>query len=596
MSIVSLKKIRMYGCSSEKQQILDDLQTMGCLHIIPLHTEENILEKGGPSSRVREALKHLQSCPQRLKQIKEPAAFDPVAIEEKVLKNKHQMESLQDERDSLQGKIKELAPWGNFVMPAPEEIGNQRLWFYVIPHNDVKNIKKDRVCLQQINKDNRFLYVVAVSESEPESMPGTQIRLGRESMDALKNRLDQVEFELEDVQEERIKLTRWLELFEKNFSKLEDRAELQHVAEETYDDKPVFALQAWVISKDVDQVKKYAKDKCLAFDINDPQPNEALPTLLDNSPLMKSGQDLVSFYKMPNYWLWDPSATVLFSFTVFFAMILSDAGYALMLGGLLLFFWKRMGKSDGGRRFRTLLGLLTCAALVWGVLVGSYFGVAPPEGSFLGSLKLFDINDYTFMMRLAVAIGIIHIIIANLAQAWCQKRSLLAIASLGWVIALVGASLLAAASMFPEASKTLQSTGYWLIGSGLAAVLLFSSVEKSIVKRLAGGFLGLTRVLTLFGDVLSYLRLFALGLASASLALVFNDMARQIYPEKPGIGVLFALLILLFGHVLNFTLSMMSGFIHGLRLNFIEFFNWSLPDEGYSFRAFAKKESLTGNR
>ncbi len=90
--------------------------------------------------------------------------------------------------------------------------------------------------------------------------------------------------------------------------------------------------------------------------------------------------------------------------------------------------------------------------------------------------------------------------------------------------------------------------------------------------------------------MLSYLRLFALGLASASLAGTFNDMAGQVKEALPGIGILFALLIALFGHTLNFVLALSSGFIHGLRLNFIEFFRWSISEEGHPFNAFARKE------
>ena len=108
--------------------------------------------------------------------------------------------------------------------------------------------------------------------------------------------------------------------------------------------------------------------------------------------------------------------------------------------------------------------------------------------------------------------------------------------------------------------------------------------------------MGLTRVSGMFGDVLSYLRLFALGLASASLATVFNNLAKQVYSASPAFKIVFFLLIILIGHGINFLLSIMSGFIHGLRLNFIEFFNWSVPDEGTPFKPFSKKERSTWNQ
>ena len=102
--------------------------------------------------------------------------------------------------------------------------------------------------------------------------------------------------------------------------------------------------------------------------------------------------------------------------------------------------------------------------------------------------------------------------------------------------------------------------------------------------------MGLTSITKLFGDILSYLRLFALGLASASLAETFNGMATGLQIGRPGLGLLAALLILGFGHAINFVIGIMGGVVHGLRLNYIEFFGWGLSEEGYPFRAFAKRE------
>jgi V/A-type H+-transporting ATPase subunit I len=134
------------------------------------------------------------------------------------------------------------------------------------------------------------------------------------------------------------------------------------------------------------------------------------------------------------------------------------------------------------------------------------------------------------------------------------------------------------------------------MGLGAAAVLLFTGEHAPPGRRLLQGLLALTRISSAFGDVLSYLRLFALGLASASLALAFNDLASQIAAAAPGLGKLLALLVLLVGHGLNFLLGITSGFIHGLRLNFIEFFNWSVPEEGTPFRPFSRKESSSWSR
>lgn len=128
------------------------------------------------------------------------------------------------------------------------------------------------------------------------------------------------------------------------------------------------------------------------------------------------------------------------------------------------------------------------------------------------------------------------------------------------------------------------------MGIGAVAVLLFSGEEGSLGQRLLSGVLRLTKITAAFGDVMSYLRLFALGLATGSLALAFNDLAGQVY-DVPGFGMLLAILVLVIGHGINLVLAVVSGFVHGLRLNVIEFFNWGVVEEGQLFRVFARKES-----
>ncbi len=224
-------------------------------------------------------------------------------------------------------------------------------------------------------------------------------------------------------------------------------------------------------------------------------------------------------------------------------------------------------------------------------MVGSYFGLNPPEGSVLDQLHLFSVNDFDTMMKLSIIIGVLHIILANAMVAYANRTRRTAIASLGWIAALIGGLLL----WLAESGSVWNTVAITLLVMGLLAVLLFSS-ERPIRKtsdhlwRLADGVGSLTGVMGAFGDVLSYMRLFALGLASASLAGTFNGLASSVHGELPGLGLLAAILILAIGHGLNLGLSLMSGVVHGLRLNFIEFYKWGLPQEGTSFQKFARKE------
>jgi V/A-type H+-transporting ATPase subunit I len=331
----------------------------------------------------------------------------------------------------------------------------------------------------------------------------------------------------------------------------------------------------------------------LACTVEEPALEDTPPVLLENPPKLSAGEDLVAFFQLPGYRDWDPSAMIFISFALFFAMILSDAGYAALLAIGLAFLWPKMGRSDTGRRMRSLAASIVGASVVYGVLVGSYFGVAPPTSSFLGSLKVLEINDFNSMMKLSIVVGGTHVVLANLMVLWNRRGSWVALAPFGWVvIVLTGVAMLLLGLDSP-----FTTVAWWVMGAGGALILLFSSERPvkrgtDLLWRLIEGLKAVMGLSGAFGDVLSYLRLFALGLSSASLAVTFNQLAAQAM-DTPGIGLLFGLAILILGHVLNIVLAIISGVVHGLRLNLIEFYNWGVSGEGDAFRAFRKKETLS---
>ena len=585
MSIVSLVKVTFYGHMDDREQVLADLQKFGCLHLIPLAPEKETLTKGGPSSRAREALQYLLSYPNRRRQVRNPAKFDAVVIEQQVLTLKNKVQDLEDERDFLIGRIENLSPWGQFQFPPREDLQNLRFWFYIVPHKDMASVEGTDLIWEVLHRDNRFNYVVVISENVPEKMPVPRVRTGNKSLSELEDRLEEVELELEDLRAERAGLTRWCTLFAQSIDRLEDQAAVRDAIQQTYEEDPLFALQAWAPAENNDQLEKYAKDKGIVFAVMDPVPEETPPTMMRNPEQLATGQDLVSFYTTPKYWLWDPSVIVFFSFALFFAMIFADAGYSATLGVFVAMFWKRMGASDAGKRFRIMLATLVGVGVVYGILVGSYFGVSPGKGTLLAGFKMLDMMNFDIMMKLSILLGVFHLVLANALTAWHWRRSVQGVIPAAWVFIFIGAVV-----VWLVGEGTARNLGLGAMGLGVAGIILFTGTEGSIWKRLLQGLQGLTRFSNAFGDSLSYLRLFALGLASASLASTFNDLAGQVRAAVPGIGLFFGLIIALLGHGLNFVLSLSSGFIHGLRLNFIEFFNWSITEEGYPFKAFARKE------
>ena len=594
MSIVPLLKVTVYGLLEEKEKVLDDLQSLGCLHLVSLQTkDEGRRVEQGPTPQAREALKFLLTCPQRRRQVSDPTNFNAEEVVRRTLEIQERILTLEDELDFLRRRIRDLTPWGDFAFPPLEDLKNLRLWFYPVPHHELKKVETADLLWTVVKRDDRFDYVVVVSEDEPQGMPVARTHTGSKSLSELQHRLEEVELELEDLQAERASLTRWCDIFAQNIGRLEDRASLLEATHQTYDETPLFAVQGWVPRENMDQVQKYTNESHLAIDIQEPAPGDDPPTLLHNPPKLTSGEDLVTFYQAPSYWAPDPSTTVFFSFVLFFAMILGDTGYGLVLGFFLLLIWKRLGQSNSGRRMRILFASLVGATIAWGMLVGSYFGAPPPEGSILARLRVLNLNDYASMMTISIVIGAFHVILANAMKASRIGRSQEALVPVGW-IAMVGGSLILGLGGGP--ATKLGEIGLGILVLGAVLVLLFSGAGSHGFKRLLKGLQGLTGISSAFGDVLSYLRLFALGLATSSLALAFNGLSNQVAEAVSGIGLLLSLLILLIGHGLNLALGIMSGVVHGLRLNMIEFLKWSNPEEGYLFRPFAKKEDLKWNK
>jgi V/A-type H+-transporting ATPase subunit I len=286
---------------------------------------------------------------------------------------------------------------------------------------------------------------------------------------------------------------------------------------------------------------------------------------------------------------------VFLSFSIFFAMIMADAGYALLLAGFLLVLWRRIGRTTDGLRFRKFLLAIAIASVAYGIAAGSYFGLPPGSGSIWEKLHVIDTTDTILMMQISIAIGVAHLALANVALAWSRRWSSKMLSSLGWVVILIGGLAFGFGKSGTSPQAVLTQYGGWALATGMIAVLVFSSDRPLLTfkwrdhgARVLDGLKSLTSVTRAFGDVLSYLRLFALGLASAQLAETFNNLTYQA-SCCVGIGTLLAGLVIVFGHGLNFALAIMSGVVHGLRLNCIEFFGWSLPDEGYPFEPFCKK-------
>ena len=591
MSIEPLVKVSLIGPSAELNKTLDALQVIGIVHLLS-PSGEALPAPGSSPARVvliDEAIRYLHDVAHRRPPAPAELVADPGELIEQVLANRQRRRDVLDRIEQLKEDARALAPWGEFSWPDPEDLGGLRLWLYQWPVSESRRLTALPVPWQEINRDSRFSYVAVIADEPPVSdgQIGQPLTPGRKPLSQIQLDLEVLGRELEDLDAERLALTRWLRVFERERDELEDAANLKDVCEAFADDQPLFRIRGWVPARLLTELEQFAEEGGVLLVAERTEDSDQPPTLLSNPPQVRSGQSMLGFFALPGYRTWDPSALVLFSFVLFFSMIVADAGYALVLGALTGYYYRRMGSSAGLLQFRRLCVLLCSGTLAYGVLAGSYFGLSPAEGSLLAALVLVDLNDYQTMMRLSVLIGAAHLLTAILASALRADASGRLLAT-GWGFVTIGGVTTWLGTDW------LADLGMGMIALGLLLVLMTADDRpvtsvSNLARRIGHGLLEARQVTRLFGDVLSYLRLFALGLASSSLALAFNDMAARTMDNVAGIGLLLAIVISVFGHGINLTLAVVGGFIHGLRLNFIEFLSWGISEEGYRFMAFKRK-------
>ncbi|MEM8953771.1 MAG: hypothetical protein AAGD22_06445, partial [Verrucomicrobiota bacterium] len=320
MSIVALQNITFIGPIEEKETILEDLQEMGCLHLRPLRSENAFTPTHDViSEETREAWRFLKDCPNQRLQVGKSPRYEPAQLQKRALEVQRRLEELTDNRDFLNRRIENLRVWGEFKFAPLDEMNSLQLWFYLVPLYQVKEIPESDFAWEMVHRDNRFAYIIVMSRDEPQGMPVERIHIGAKPLSELKRNLEDVELEIDELQLEREGLTRGLTVYERNMAQLEDMGARAKAAHFTHDSSPLFALQAWAPKNNSPALVKYADKKGLAIQFRDPGPDDDPPTLLENNQELEVGEDLVAFYMMPGYRLWDPSMVVLFSFTLFFS-------------------------------------------------------------------------------------------------------------------------------------------------------------------------------------------------------------------------------------------------------------------------------------
>ncbi len=308
------------------------------------------------------------------------------------------------------------------------------------------------------------------------------------------------------------------------------------------------------------------------YQVSEPEKPEEVPVYIKNPGWISIINPVMKFIDIvPGYREVDVSIYFLVAFALFFAMLVGDAGYGLVFLGVAFLFRKKMTS-----QMRILIYVLSGATIVWGVLSGTYFGAEQIAAlPFLKDLVLpqiasFGVDNISFMMHLSFLIGAIHLTIAHAIRGVMFINSIKALSEVGWIALVWGLFLITEQLVL---GKSMPDWGIWLFVGGAALVALFSVESKNFFKSMGVSLANLPlSLISGFSDIVSYVRLFAVGMATAAVAASFNNM---ILPNGVGemgfLGLAMAAIALLLGHGLNIALALMAVMVHGIRLNMLEF-------------------------
>lgn len=359
-----------------------------------------------------------------------------------------------------------------------------------------------------------------------------------------------------------------------------------------------FVLKGWLPENKIDLLKKTLHSITPEADISimEPEENDEVPIILHNYPLIRAFESVLDIYGKPNYHEFDPTISIGLFFFIGFGYCLTDAGYGLLLALIFGYGVWKFKLAPNVKKFFHLLILCGISGMIMGVLTGSWFGNLftadnlPTSrlgwGNFISRLQIVDPLGKHIMLFLggALLLGYIQLVWGVLIKTvdLYRKRRFgeIILDTIPWLLFAGGAVVV----------YFHKKLGYGLSAGGLLMILLFSGRNhKNILLRIAVGFGSVYNTVTgLLSDVLSYSRLFALGLATSIMATVINIMAFLLW-SIPVFGWLLSLLVLILAHPINLAINVLGAFIHTARLQFVEFFPKFFESGGQNFEAFRMK-------
>ena len=608
--ITRMEKLTFLIYHKAYESFLDQIRELGVVHIVEK-------QRGEPDAGLQQAFlkrSHYKTMLQKMDALaekqhdahiynkeKEP---DALVKEYEALQNR--IMELQQQIPAISKEMDQMEVWGEFDWARLKQL-EQAGWltrFYNCSEKDFQEEWADQVVV--VRRESGHVFFVTVSH-KPLDLGLEPLRLPASSLSQLAQKLADAKQALTDANEALKKFCRkYYNTLAEASVRLQSDIDLMQVrlSSEALAEGAVVLLEGWVPEDSVAPVKQLLEAQEVYYEMRPARKEDNPPVKLRNNAFTRMYEVLTKMYGMPSFTDFDPTPILAPFFSLFFAFCMGDAGYGLILIALGFFLKKKLGKEMAGMMNLVItLGIFTT---VFGAVLGTFFGISLinsdlpqqlKEFIIAGNIELFG-STYDKQMILALGIGVVHISIAMTVKAinstvfYGFKESL---SAWGWWLLIVGSVVIGTLTFLSVIPAEVSKWAFIGVG-GVAAIgiYLLNNLHRNVLVNVGAGLWDTYNMASgLLGDTLSYIRLFALGLAGGMLGQTFNSLALMVVDGQEGIGLVFGWigfgLIILVGHTLNIAMSCLSAFVHPLRLTFVEYFkNAGYDGKGVEYKPFKK--------
>ena len=614
--ITKMKKYSFVLLSGEKEGFLEQLQELGIVDISrsvkPVDQDSHeMFAKATKAKKVIETLEGIDYSKdadyEAISKETVDIEGDPVNFVEETL---HKLAELNVSLANAEKQMKARAPWGSYDKAALEGLADlgYKVRYYSVDKNRFEEGWAELCPLQKVLEDGKKVWFVTVAPKDEEySFPVQETAAPEGPYAEAEQNAAHIKSEIIKCKAGLLNAKDYIPAIKEGCNS--DLVELDRYlaagAGQSAAEDHITIFTGFAPAENDEELSAKFDEMGVLYIKEDAVEEDNPPIKLKNGWFARQFESFTGMYGMPVYSEFDPTSIVAPFYLLFFAMCLGDAGYGIVLflfGLMLNRGWIKFAMFDG---LGTIISILGAGTMVVGTVLGTFFGMSMADAAWVpqwlkscmivGEVEVPGMGMFNIQMLLALGIGVFHICLAMVVKAigYTKRFGFRAnVSTWGWLLLIIGGIVLAilgvGSFISPEAIK------YAVIVVGTLSALgiyIFNTPGQNPLINIGAGLWDTYNMATgILGDVLSYIRLFALGLAGGMLGQAFNNLAEMVRGDSIVTWIPFVL-ILLFGHVLNILMSSLGAFVHPLRLTFVEYFkNAGYEGKGTAYNPLTKEK------